>query len=264
MGLWWAHLCGPRSASELSLRANDEAQLFHFTDRETETPQRSFTCPSPRSPMLPDPGQEHSLPFLVLRSVSPHSCTPQLSQFRLPINPRRRTFASNKWRNSAKAFREKHKNGDLLNKSPGIPKDGSHTSYRRILRVALALSGRTFCSGSCLWALDKREELQVPNDKRTVCLRFSVFALKGLAYLARVGLFPSQHAQDVGKGAAGPQSSFWNQSKHWRQNFTGLMANGLCDSFTGRTAWPFILEDVSLLRFIFSPGSNNHFLSHLI
>lgn len=65
----------------------------------------------------------------------------------------------------------------------------------------------------------------------------SIVAHKGL--VCSIGLYPprvcSLHSmyRTWQRKALGTQSSFWNGSKHWRQNFSGLMANGLCDSFTG-------------------------------
>lgn len=50
--------------------------------------------------------------------------------------------------------------------------------------------------------------LQVPNDKGTECLRFSVFGLKGLSwasglYLSGVGLFMARHVPDVEEEGTG-------------------------------------------------------------
>lgn len=158
--------------------------------------------------------------------LSPHSCTPQHNLFCLQINPRRGIVTSEKWI-PVRSFREKHQNGDLFNKSSGSPRILVVQDHERVPRVALTRPVHEFCSDSCLWAFDKG-----------VCCRFQM--TKGQSVSDSVSLVLKDFPGPVvctclgwvcswhdmyrmwKRKAPGIKSSFWSQSKHWRQNFAGL------------------------------------------
>lgn len=146
---------------------------------------------------------------------------PSTQPFCLQINPRRGIFASEKWI-PVRAFREKHKNGDLFKKSSGSPRTPIVQDHNLVTKLVQPTSFAWWC----LWAFDEGGCCRFQMTKGQ-CLRYSVYTLKGLAWpvvcacLGWVCSWPVMHWTWKGK-APGIKSSFWSLSKHRRQNFVGL------------------------------------------